>query len=67
MQAVAKPLHTLLASSAFCEYGGTQTRPEYDERPVDMPPMVSVTTVPHNSVEELSYAAVLYNGDAYVL
>lgn len=43
MQAVAKPLHTLLASSAFCEYGGTQTRPEYDERPVDMPPMVSVS------------------------
>ena len=24
---------------AFCEYGGTQTRPEYDVKPVDMPPM----------------------------
>ena len=32
-----------LASLAFCEYCGTQTRIEYDERPVDMPPMVFVS------------------------
>ncbi len=30
-----------LATPAFCEYGGIQTSPEYSERPVDMPPMVS--------------------------
>ena len=30
-----------LASPALCEYGGKQTLPEYSERPVDMPPMVS--------------------------
>ena len=33
----------VLASPAFCEYGGTQTTPGYDGRPVDMPPMVSVS------------------------
>ena len=30
-----------LATPAFCEYGGTQTRPEHGEKPVDMPTMVS--------------------------
>ena len=27
-----------LATPAFCEYGGTQTRPKCDEMPADMPP-----------------------------
>ena len=27
-------------NAEFCEYGGTQTRLENDERPADMPPMV---------------------------
>ena len=26
-------------AASFCEYGGTQNRPEYDEKPMDMPPM----------------------------
>lgn len=33
----------MLASPTFCEYGGTQTNPENDGRPVDMPPMVSAS------------------------
>ena len=28
------------ATVGFCEYGGTQNRLEYDEKPADMPPMV---------------------------
>ena len=32
-----------LEPPAFCEYGGTQTRPEYSEMHVNMPPMVSVS------------------------
>lgn len=32
-----------LAAHAFCEYVGTQTLPEYNEKPVDMPPMDSET------------------------
>ena len=39
MQAVAEQL----ATPAFCEYDGTQTRSEYDERPMDMPPMFFVS------------------------
>ena len=27
------------ATVAFCEYGGTQNRPEHNEKPVNMPPM----------------------------
>ncbi|HBH07913.1 MAG TPA: hypothetical protein DDX40_00690 [Rikenellaceae bacterium] len=30
-----------VGTPAFCEYGGTQTSPEYGEKPVDMPTMVS--------------------------
>ena len=31
------------AASAFCEYGGTQTHPDNDMKPVDMPPMLPKT------------------------
>ncbi|HBH08212.1 MAG TPA: hypothetical protein DDX40_02265 [Rikenellaceae bacterium] len=27
------------ATTAFCEYGGTQNRPKHNEKPEDMPPM----------------------------
>lgn len=30
-----------LTPPAFCEYGSTQNRLEYSEKPVDMPPMLS--------------------------
>lgn len=29
------------ATHAFCEYGGTQTRPKHDRKPADMPPVLS--------------------------
>ena len=28
-------------TQVFCEYGGTQARTEYDEKPLNVPPMVS--------------------------